>query len=108
MFTGFLEHSSISKIFQRHKTKTDNIQKQTAQKRKDYINQYCSEYGNLYKQLKKQFHSFVSSKREKINSLEKNTTITYIDLSVNDIGNNTEIFKALAKMLESNKSIKYL
>ena len=42
------------------------------------------------------------------NSLEKNTTITYIDLSVNDIGNNTEIFKALAKMMESNKSIKYL
>ena len=27
----------ISKIFERHKTKTDNIQKATAQKRKDYI-----------------------------------------------------------------------
>ena len=42
------------------------------------------------------------------NSLEGNETITYIDLSVNDIGNNAEIFKALAKMLNNNKSIKYL
>ena len=41
-------------------------------------------------------------------ALEKNQTITYIDLSVNDIGNNTEMFKALAKMLQQNKTIKYL
>ena len=41
-------------------------------------------------------------------ALENNQTITYIDLSVNDIGNNTEMFKALAKMLQKNMNIKYL
>ena len=41
-------------------------------------------------------------------ALEENQTITLIDLSVNDIGNNVEIFKAFAKMLEKNKNIKYL
>ena len=42
------------------------------------------------------------------NKLEENSSITYIDLSVNDFGNNSEIFKALAKMLEKNMYIKYL
>jgi Ran GTPase-activating protein (RanGAP) involved in mRNA processing and transport len=41
-------------------------------------------------------------------ALENNTSITYMDLSVNDIGNNTEMFKALAKMLQKNMNIKYL
>lgn len=41
-------------------------------------------------------------------ALEENQTITLIDLSVNDIGNNVEMFKAFAKMLEKNKNIKYL
>ena len=41
-------------------------------------------------------------------SLEENQTITFIDLSVNDIGNNLEMFKGLAKMLQKNKNIKYL
>ena len=41
-------------------------------------------------------------------ALENNATITYMDLSVNDIGNNTEMFKALAKMLQINKNLKYL
>ena len=41
-------------------------------------------------------------------ALEDNITISYIDLSVNDIGNNIEMFKALAKMLQKNKNIKYL
>ena len=41
-------------------------------------------------------------------ALENNTSIANIDLSVNDIGNNTEMFKALAKMLQKNKNIKYL
>ena len=40
--------------------------------------------------------------------LENDRNITYIDLSVNDIGNNTEIFKALASMLEKNFYIKSL
>jgi Ran GTPase-activating protein (RanGAP) involved in mRNA processing and transport len=46
--------------------------------------------------------------KEICNKLEENSTITYIDLSVNDFGNNSEIFKALAKMLEKNMYIKYL
>ena len=41
-------------------------------------------------------------------ALEENQTITFIDLSVNDIGNNLEMFKGLAKMLQKNKNIKYL
>ena len=41
-------------------------------------------------------------------ALEENQTITFIDLSVNDIGNNLEMFKGLAKMLQNNKNIKYL
>ena len=41
-------------------------------------------------------------------TMETNKSISYLDLSVNDIGNNTEIFKALAKMLEKNLYIKYL
>jgi Ran GTPase-activating protein (RanGAP) involved in mRNA processing and transport len=41
-------------------------------------------------------------------ALEENQTITFIDLSVNDIGNNLEMFKGLAKMLQKNKTIKYL
>ena len=41
-------------------------------------------------------------------TLEDNTTIPYIDLSVNDIGNNTEIFKALASMLQKNLYLKAL
>ena len=41
-------------------------------------------------------------------ALEENQTITFIDLSVNDIGNNLEMFKGLAKMLKKNKNIKYL
>ena len=40
-------------------------------------------------------------------ALQENVTIAYLDLSVNDIGNNNEMFKALAKMLQTNKSIKY-
>ena len=40
--------------------------------------------------------------------LEDNTTIPYIDLSVNDIGNNTEIFKGIASMLQKNLYIKTL
>ena len=40
--------------------------------------------------------------------LEDNKTISYLDLSVNDIGNNTEIFKALASMIGNNMYIKYL
>ena len=42
------------------------------------------------------------------NKLEENNTITYIDMSVNDFGKNSEIFKALAKMLGKNMHIKYL
>ena len=42
------------------------------------------------------------------NKLEENNTITYIDMSVNDFGKNSEIFKALAKMLEKNMYLKYL
>ena len=42
------------------------------------------------------------------NKLEENKTITYIDMSVNDFGKNSEIFKALAKMLEKNMYLKYL
>ena len=41
-------------------------------------------------------------------ALEENQTITFIDLSVNDIGNNLEMFKGLAEMLKKNKTIKYL
>ena len=41
-------------------------------------------------------------------ALEENQTITFIDLSVNDIGNNLEMFQGLAKMLQKNKNIKYL
>ena len=41
-------------------------------------------------------------------ALEENQTITFIDLSVNDIGNNLEMFMGLAKMLQKNKNIKYL
>jgi Ran GTPase-activating protein (RanGAP) involved in mRNA processing and transport len=40
--------------------------------------------------------------------LEDNTTIPYIDLSVNDIGNNTGIFKGIASMLQKNLYIKTL
>ena len=46
--------------------------------------------------------------KEILKILEDNRSISYIDLSVNDIGNNTEIFKALASMLEKNMFIKYL
>ena len=46
--------------------------------------------------------------KEILKILEDNRTISYLDLSVNDIGNNTEIFKALASMLEKNLFIKYL
>ena len=42
------------------------------------------------------------------NKLEENKTITYIDMSVNDFGKNSEIFKALAKMLGKNMYLKYL
>ena len=42
------------------------------------------------------------------NKLEDNTTITYIDMSVNDFGKNSEVFKALAKMLGKNMFLKYL
>ena len=41
-------------------------------------------------------------------ALENNKSIVYMDLSVNDIGNNIEMFKALAKMLANNLNIKYL
>ena len=41
-------------------------------------------------------------------SLEVNKSITYLDLSVNDIGNNKEIFKALSQMLENNLYLRYL
>ena len=40
--------------------------------------------------------------------LENNLNIPYIDLSVNDIGNNNEIFKALAVMLQKNLHIHHL
>lgn len=43
-----------------------------------------------------------------LKALESNTSITYIDLSVNDIGNNNEIFKSFANMLTLNSHIKYL
>ena len=46
--------------------------------------------------------------KEILTQLEKNKTITFLDLSVNDIGNNSEIFHNLAKMLEKNYYIKYL
>ena len=46
--------------------------------------------------------------KEIFSALEENQTITFIDLSVNDIGNNLEMFKGLAKMLQKNKNIKYL
>ena len=42
------------------------------------------------------------------NKLEENKTITYIDMSVNDFGKNSEIFKALAKILGKNMYLKYL
>lgn len=38
--------------------------------------------------------------KEILTQLEKNKTITFLDLSVNDIGNNPEIFQNLARMLE--------
>ena len=41
-------------------------------------------------------------------ALENNKSVAYMDLSVNDIGNNIEMFKALAKMLANNLNIKYL
>ena len=46
--------------------------------------------------------------KEILTQLEKNKTITFLDLSVNDIGNNPEIFQNLARMLEKNYYIKYL
>ena len=42
------------------------------------------------------------------NKLEDNKSIISIDMSVNDFGKNSEIFKALAKMLGKNMYIKYL
>ena len=41
-------------------------------------------------------------------ALENNKSVAYMDLSVNDIGNNIEMFKTLAKMLANNLNIKYL
>ena len=46
--------------------------------------------------------------KEILKKLENNANINYLDLSVNDIGNNTEIFKLLAKMLEVNMYLKFL
>ena len=46
--------------------------------------------------------------KEVLKALENNKNINYIDLSVNDIGNNNEIFKNLANMLKINPHIKYL
>ena len=46
--------------------------------------------------------------KDVLKALEKNKNITCIDLSVNDIGNNTEIFKSIASMLQNNLQIKYL
>ena len=41
-----------------------------------------------------------------LKALEENKSISYLDLSVNDIGNNSEIFKALASMLQNNLYLK--
>ena len=43
-----------------------------------------------------------------LKALEENKSISLLDLSVNDIGNNTEIFRAIASMLQNNLYLKYV
>ena len=43
-----------------------------------------------------------------LETVENNKKLTYLDLSVNDIGNNDDIFKTLSKMISNNYYLKYL
>ena len=43
-----------------------------------------------------------------LETVETNKKITYLDLSVNDIGSNDEIFRTLAKTISNNFYLKYL